>query len=324
VVKIRVLITGGSGFIATNFFHYILDKKDIEIRLFDRRYGQDLTKWEDVDTAWQWKPDLVINFASHTSVDLSIKYPSVYWNNNLELMFNVLEACRKYDSRLCQISSCEVYGEAQYIPQDEKHPFAPCSPYGATKVAQDRACHAWFKSYGLDVIIVRPFNLYGPYQATEKLIPKFIKKILDGLPLPVYGDGSAKRDWIYVEDVCSGIWDASLKLPKGEAINLATGKSYSVREISNYLKDLVPKLSGRPNLSKIVTVHEIADRPGHIYLMEGSYAKAKELIGWEPRHSIFEGLTKTIKWYLTNQFRVPLQRTFIELKMIKELEEKNE
>ncbi len=307
----RLLITGGSGFIATNFFQYLLtldEDEQPEIRLFDRRYGQDLTRWEDVEKAWRWEPDAVINFASFTHIDDSIRDPRKFWENNLTLMINVLEACRRHDTRLLQISSSEVYGTAQYIPMDEDHPLCPHSPYAFTKVAQDRSCYSWWQTYELDVSIVRPFNQYGPYQQRQKLIPKFTYNIVHGLPLPVYAEGKARRDWVYVKDTVRGIWMALNKLPPGEVVNLATGKSWSVIDVANLLKEIVPKASGKPDLSKIVTVQHVDDRWGHVFHLEGSYRKAKELLGWEPKYGFREGLTETVKWYIQNEFAVPVAR----------------
>lgn len=307
----KLLITGGSGFIATNFFQHLLtlpDEEQPEIRLFDHRYGQDLCRWEDVEKAWEWKPDACINFASFTHIDDSIQNPRKFWDNNITLMLNVLEACRVHDTRLLQISSSEVYGTAQYVPMDEKHPLCPHSPYALTKVVQDRSCYAWWQTYGLDVSIVRPFNQFGPYHQRQKLIPKLIYNIVHGLPLPVYAEGKARRDWLYVKDTVRGIWMALSKLPTGEVVNLATGKSWSVVEVAELLKRIVPELSGRQNLSKIVTVQHVDDRWGHVFHLEGSYEKAKQLLGWEPKYPFPLALEETTKWYLENEFGVPIRR----------------
>lgn len=305
----RVLITGSAGFIMTNLFQFLLTvPEEPEIRLFDRRYGQDLCFWEDVEKAWKWEPDLVINAASMTHIDSSIKDPRRFWDNNVRLMLNVLEACRIHDTRLLQISSSEVYGTQVYTPQDEKHPLQPHSPYAYTKVAQDRACYSWWQTYELNVSIVRPFNQFGPYQQKEKMTPKFIYNIIHGLPIPIYAEGKARRDWLYVKDTVRGIWMAALKLPAGEVVNLATGKSWSLLEVCELLKEIVPRVSGKPDLSKIVTVQHVDDRLGHVYHLEGSYEKAKKLLGWEPKYSYPQALEETVKWYIDNHFQVPTHR----------------
>ncbi|HUW45203.1 MAG TPA: GDP-mannose 4,6-dehydratase [Dehalococcoidia bacterium] len=308
----RLIITGGSGFIMTNMFQYLLtlpDEEQPEIRLIDRQYGQDLTQWEDVDRAWKnFEPDAVINAASYTHIDDSIKNPRKFWGNNIELMLNVLEACRKYDCRLLQISSSEVYGTQVYVPQDEEHPLQPHSPYALTKVVQDRSCYAWWQTYELDVSIVRPFNQFGPYQQTQKLIPKFAYNIIHGLPLPIYGEGNARRDWLYVKDTCRGLWMALNKLPAGEVVNLSTGKSWSITEVANLLKNIVPKVSGKMDLSKIVTVDHVDDRWGHVFHLEGSYEKAEKLLEWKPEYTFPEALEETVSWYVQNNFAVPYRR----------------
>lgn len=307
----KLLITGGAGFIATNFFQFLLtlpEEEQPEIRLFDRRYGQDLCKWEDVERAWEWEPDACINFASYTHIDDSIKNPRKFWDNNNTLVLNVLEACRKHNTRLIQISSSEVYGTVEYAPQNEEHPLQPHSPYALTKVVQDRACYVWWQTYDLNVSIIRPFNQFGPHQQTQKLIPKFTYNIMHGLPLPIYAEGKARRDWLYVKDTVRGIWLALNKLPAGEAINLATGKSWSITEVANLLKDIVPKISGNPDLSKIITVDHVDDRWGHVFHLEGDYEKAKKLLGWEPEYTFPEALEETVRWYLQNEFAVPYRR----------------
>lgn len=310
-MEVRLLITGGSGFIMTNLFQYLLtlpEEEQPEIRLFDRRYGQDLCNWEDVKKAWEWEPDAVINAASYTHIDDSIKNPRKFWDNNLTLTINVLEACREHGTRLLQISSSEVYGTAQYTPQDENHPLCPHSPYGFTKVAQDRSCYAWWQTYELDVSIIRPFNQFGPHHQRQKLIPKFIYNIVKGLPLPVYAEGKARRDWLYVKDTVKGIWMALKKLPAGEVLNLATGVSWSVIDVANLLKEIVPRISGSPDLSNIVTVDHVDDRWGHVFHLEGSYEKAKRLLGWEPKYAFPEALEETARWYLQSEFAVPYRR----------------
>jgi len=307
----KLLVTGGGGFIATSFFQYLLtlpEEEQPEIRLFDHRYGQDLCRWEDVEKAWEWKPDACINFASFTHIDDSIQNPVKFWTNNLGLMVNVLEICRKHDTRLLQLSSSEVYGTAVYTPMDERHPIQPHSPYAFTKVAQDRAVYAWWQTYGLNASIVRPFNQFGPYQQRQKAIPKYIYNIMHGLPLPVYGEGKSRRDWLYVKDTVRGIWMALDKLPAGEVVNLATGKSWSVLDLTRLLKEMVPKVSGRPDLSRVVQVEHVDDRWGHVFLLEGSYEKAKQLLQWEPRYTFPQALEETARWFIENEFGVPYRR----------------
>lgn len=300
-MRMKILITGGSGFIATNFLQYLMSVEEpIDVRIFDLLAGQDLTKWEDVEKAWNWEPDAVVNFASFTHVDESIENPRRYWENNIGLQINVLEACRKYDCRLLQISSSEVYGTAQYVPMDEKHPLCPHSPYSLSKLVQERACYSWWKTYELDVSIVRLFNLFGPYQQRQKLVPKFIYNIVHGLLLPVYAEGKARRDWTYVKDVVNGIWLSLKSLPAGEVVNLCTGKSLSILEISDLLKEIVPRVTGRKDLSKIISTQHVDDRWGHVFHLEGDNRRAKELLDWEPKYTLDQALEETVRWYVAN------------------------
>lgn len=307
----RILVTGSNGFIATNLYQYLttLEPQPL-IRLFDKRYGQDLTRWEDVDSAWRnFQPDACINLASNTHIDTSIKNPRQFYENNLELVVNVLEACRKYDTRLIQISSSEVYGTNQNFntvqdyatPMDEYHALKPHSPYAWTKLCQDRAVYSWWQTYELDASVVRPFNQYGPHQQLEKMIPKTITRIVKEEHIPVYGEGKARRDWVYVQDTVRGIWKALELLPAGDAVNLATGVNYTVLELVDNIKQVMREL-GYEDKSMTVTVDHVDDRWGHVYNLLGDYGKAKRLLGWEPMHSLQEGLRKTAVWLLNTDW----------------------
>ena len=313
----RILITGGNGFIATNMFQYLstLDEQPL-IRLFDKKYGQDLTRWEDVDSAWKnFEPDAVINFASETHIDTSINEPRKFYENNLGLVVNVLEACRKYDTRLIQISSSEVYGTNQWIQipplgelvkqgmMSEEHPLCPHSPYAWTKVCQDRAVYSWHQTYELDASVVRPFNQYGPYQQLEKMIPKTMSRIMKGEKIPVYGEGRARRDWLFVQDTVRGIWMALNDLPAGDVVNLATGVNYSVVELVDAIKEVMSEL-GYKDRSMIATVDHVDDRFGHVYNLLGDATKAKNLLGWVPEHTLYEGLRKTAMWLVNSDWGV--------------------
>lgn len=298
----RVLVTGGSGFIGQNLFQFMTTlEEEPEIRLFDRLYGQDLTRWADVETAWEWEPEAVINLASDTHIDTSIGDPMKFWDNNARLMINVLEACRLHDCRLVHVSSSEVYGSSQYVPQDERHPISPQSPYAATKAAQDAACNAWFHTYGLDVAIVRPFNQFGTYQQLEKMIPKTMRLILENKPIPVYGTGTAKRDWVYVKETVRGLWAALEKLPKGRVVNLATGTAITNLELVDAIKEVMVAM-GHPGGSKLVTVRHVEDRAGHVYSLRGATERAKELLGWEYAYSLKDALRETAEWYVSQHW----------------------
>jgi len=300
----RLLVCGASGFIAHNFYQYMTTLENPPlIRLFDRAYGGDLCDWEDVERAWsRFEPDACINFASHTHIDTSIKNPRMFTENNLGLVVNVLEACRKHDTRLIQISSSEVYGTNQTTgTMGEFHPLCPHSPYAWTKTCQDRAVYSWWQTYELDASVVRPFNQYGPYQQLEKMIPKTMTRIMKGDPIPVYGEGKARRDWLFVQDTVRGIWRALYDLPAGDVVNLATGVNYSVLELVDNIKQVMSDL-GYKDKSQTVTVDHVDDRFGHVYNLLGDYTKARRLLDWEPQHTLQEGLKKTAQWMLNTDW----------------------
>jgi len=294
----KILVTGMYGFIATNFFQFLArEYPNVICYGFDKRYEQDITNTEQINKAVEGK-DLVFHLAACTHVDKSIPDPyPFHWNNYIGT-FRVLEACRKHNVKMINISTSEVYGTAQYIPQDEKHPLNPQSPYAASKTAADRLCYANFITYEQDVVTVRPFNQYGMYQAVEKAIPQFLNNASKGLALPVYGEGKASRDWLFVQDTVSGIWE-SRKLDAGEVINLCTGRDYTLIELVKIIKDI---LSSK---SMIVNVTETADRPGHVMRLCGDYSKVKKLLGWKPKTSLEVGIRKSAEWYFTNGMIMP-------------------
>ena len=304
----RILVTGSHGFIASNLYQYLttLDEQPV-IRLFDRAYGQDLTRWDDVDKAWgNFEPDACINLASFTHIDSSIKEPVPFCKNNVELMFNVLEACRKHDVRLIHMSSSEVYGTNKNPngeAMSETHLLQPHSPYAGSKASQDRFLYSWWQTYGLDASIVRGFNQFGPLQQLEKMIPKTMSRIMKGEKIPVYGEGLARRDWLFVQDTVRGIWMALNELPAGDVVNLATGVNYSVLDLVENIKSVMGEL-GYENKSMTVTVDHVDDRFGHVYNLLGDAGKAKKLLGWIPEHTLYEGLRKTALWLINGDWGI--------------------
>jgi dTDP-glucose 4,6-dehydratase len=325
----KVLVTGASGFIGTNFFQFLAREQDAAgIWLFDKHYGQDIRDYDQLRQAVEGM-DLVVNFAASTHVDNSIPNPLPFFWNNAEGVVQVLRAVTDEGCKLIHISSSEVYGSIapgyidshteRYIfaptsgnlrvdergnfssPDDydvfygqaEDHPINPQSPYAAAKAAGDRACYAWWQTYNTDVVIVRPFNQYGPYQAAEKAIPFFIDLAINGKPLPVYGQGLASRDWLYVQDTVSGIW-AARNAPAGEVYNLATGKDYTLVELTQIIRDVLGV--------KGYTVHTVAtaDRPGHVQRLLGDARKAHRELNWSAQVELPDGVLKTAEWLISN------------------------
>ncbi|MGH3001230.1 MAG: dTDP-glucose 4,6-dehydratase, partial [Gaiellaceae bacterium] len=194
------------------------------------------------------------------------------------------------------ISSSEVYGTAEAAPMDELHPLNPRSPYAGTKAGADRLAYSYFVTYGLPIVIVRPFNNYGPRQHPEKVVPRFITQALAGEPLTIHGDGHASRDWLYVADDAEAIErviEAPIDAIAGEVLNVATGVDISISEIA----DLVLRVLGRPPELR----QHVPERPGQVDRHIGSTAKAERLLGWRARTSFEDGLERTVAWYLDNE-----------------------
>jgi dTDP-glucose 4,6-dehydratase len=216
---------------------------------------------------------------------------------NVEGTQILLDAVRRDPvERFVLISSSEVYGSAVADPMDEEHPLNPRSPYAATKAGGDRLAYAYHVTYGLPIVIVRPFNNYGPYQHPEKLIPRFITQALRDEPLTIHGDGLASRDWLYVDDDSEAIErviESDRDTVAGEVINVATGIDFTVSEIA----DMVLAALDRPASLRI----HVDERPGQVDRHIGSTAKAERLLGWRARTSFERGLERTVTWYVDNR-----------------------
>jgi dTDP-glucose 4,6-dehydratase len=251
--------------------------------------------------------DVIVNAAAESHVEKSIEAgASEFVTTNVEGTQILLDAIRETPvERFILFSSSEVYGTALYAPMDEEHPLNPRSPYAATKAGADRLAYSYYVTYGVPVVIVRPFNNYGPRQHPEKVIPRFICQALSGEPLTIHGDGHASRDWLYVDDDAEAIEtiiDADLEKVVGEVINVATGVDITVSEIA----DKVLEMLGRPAALKM----HVDERPGQVHRHIGSTEKAERLLGWRARTSFEDGLERTIAWYRDNEawWRAPERR----------------
>lgn len=296
----KVLVSGSAGFFGTVFFQYLnrLDE-DIDIYLFDKYYNQDIRNYEQLREAMRGV-DIYFHFAAMTHVDRSIPDPLPFFLTNSDGTVQALRAVTEEGCRMVYISSSEVYGSAdpEYMKTHDKmyedHPLQPQSPYAAAKTAGDRAAYAWWQTYGTDVVTVRPFNLYGPYQAVEKAIPQFIDRAVNGKSLPVYGKGEASRDWNFIFDTIKGVWLAGKNGKAGQVYNLATGRDVSLVELTSIIRDTLN--------AKGLTTHvtEVVDRPGHVSrLVGGSYYAEKDL-GWVAETSLEDGIRITADWLLAN------------------------
>ena len=242
--------------------------------------------------------DVIVNAAAESHVEKSIADgASEFVTTNVEGTQILLDAIRETPvDRFILISSSEVYGTAVAAPMDEEHPLNPRSPYAATKAGADRLAYSYWTTYELPIVIVRPFNNYGPRQHPEKVVPRFITQALDDEPLTVHGDGHASRDWLYVMDDAEAI-EAVIAAPiesvAGEVVNVATGVDIPVAEIARLVLDALGKPAD--------LVRHVTERPGQVDRHIGSTDKAGRLLGWTARTSFEEGLERTVAWYRDNE-----------------------
>lgn len=316
----KVLVTGGAGFIGSNFIFYMRKKHpDYALVCLDKlTYAgnlqtlasvmdtpgfkfirDDIADRKAVYAAFEAeKPDMVVNFAAESHVDRSIENPSVFLETNVMGTQVLLDACRKYGvERYHQVSTDEVYGDLPLDRPDlfftEQTPLHTSSPYSASKASADLLCNAYQRTYGLPITISRCSNNYGPYQFPEKLIPLMIANALADKPLPVYGEGLNVRDWLYVEDHCAAI-DLILEKGKvGQVYNI--GGHNEMRNI-DIVKGILDFL-GKPE--SLIT--HVTDRKGHDmrYAIDPTFIHRE--LGWLPETKFEDGIGRTIQWYLDNR-----------------------
>jgi dTDP-glucose 4,6-dehydratase len=313
----RVLVTGGAGFIPSNLIRHLLEHTAHEVISLDAlTYAASIENLADVMSHPRLEfvhgdirdaglvaelvagVDVIVNAAAESHVEKSIRDgASEFVTTNVEGTQILLDAIRDQPvERFLLVSSSEVYGTAEYAPMDERHPLEPRSPYAATKAGADRLAYSYRVTYGLPIVIVRPFNNYGPRQHPEKLVPRFVTQALSGEALTVHGDGHASRDWLHVDDTASAIEaliDAPLDAVAGEVVNVATGADLSVSEIARLVLEAV----GDPT----VEVVHVEERPGQVDRHIGSTDKLARLTGWRASTSFAEGLERTITWYRDNE-----------------------
>jgi len=313
----RVLVTGGAGFISSNFIRHLLAKTPYEVVSLDAlTYAGNLENLADVMSHERLslvrgdirdadlvadvvsEVDVIVNAAAESHVEKSIEEGGAeFVTTNVEGTRILLDAIREARvERFILISSSEVYGTALAAPMDEEHPLNPRSPYAATKAGADRLAYSYFVTYGLPIVIVRPFNNYGPRQHPEKVIPRFVTQALDDEPLTIHGDGHASRDWLYVDDdaeAIEAIIASDLDLVAGEVLNVATGIDVSIAEIAGLVLELLDKPADLKE--------HVEERPGQVDRHVGSTEKIQRLCGWSARTSFEEGLARTVAWYRENE-----------------------
>lgn len=282
----RILVTGHTGFIGSNMFNFLKKKKILEPVGYSRSTGQDIFNLDQLMRHVK-ECEIVYHFAAYAKPGESVTRPLMAVETNVRGCLNVLEACRKHDVPLVYPSSCEIYGDS-IKPIKEDFPLRPPNPYAASKAAADSLCFSYYKTYGLDVKVVRLFNPYGPGQQLNKVIPTFYFQAKQNKSLTVFGKGRDVRDYVFIDDIVRGLWLAR-KLPAGEVINLATRKKTTNLELAK----LILKLTGSNSQISFV---EYPKEFGNIRFQVGCYDKAKKMLGWSPKIKIEEGVRRTIKW----------------------------
>lgn len=327
-----IFVTGGAGFIGSNFIlHWLAVSTDVIVNIDILTYAGNMQNLSevinnprhvfvrgniaDVDLMGalfaQYRPSAVVHFAAESHVDRSIKDPGVFVQTNVVGTFNLLQATyayweslsdeKKEAFRFLHISTDEVYGTLSYDATafSESHPYAPNSPYAASKAASDHFVRAYHHTYGLPVLTTHCSNNYGPYQFPEKLIPLMISQALTGKDLPIYGDGQQIRDWLHVADHCRALQCVLERGIVGEVYNIGGWNEHTnidiVKRICGVLDTLQPRSDGQSYSSQIVFV---TDRPGHDRRYAINAEKMEKLLQWKPIETFDTGLQKTIQWYL--------------------------
>ncbi len=318
-----ILVTGGAGFIGSNFVRYMLNKypdykvivldcltyagntDNLPNEMMDHQAVEDarLTFWygnvrnaDLVDTLMS-KSQMVVHFAAESHVTRSIYDNKIFFETDVmgtQVIANSVLKHRDTVERFIHISTSEVYGTAESDVMDEEHSLKPMSPYASAKAGADRLVYSYWATYKIPAVIIRPFNNYGSYQHLEKVVPRFITSAILGEPMTVHGQGEAQRDWLYVKDHCEAldrVLHIELEKVQGEVINLGTGRSVSVLEIAERIKALMNASS---------EIQFVGDRPGQVVRHTSSTDKAKDILGWQAATSFDDGLKETIDWYETH------------------------
>ncbi len=314
----NILVTGGAGFIGSNFINYLHKHyPDYNILLLDaltyagnldsigegvkgnghfQFYHGNVTH-PDIVNSLVAKSDIVVHFAAESHVTRSIYDNSLFFETDVIGTQVLANAIVNHPVELfIHISSSEVYGTSITCPMDEEHPLNPMSPYAAAKAGADRLVYSYMQTYDFPAVIVRPFNNYGPCQHLEKAIPNFIVSALEGQPLTLHGSGESTRDWIFVEDTCEAltrILHADRDKVVGETINLGTGIDTSINDIARKILHLLDVPESR--------IEYVTDRPGQVSRHISNKDKAKLLLDWETKISLDEGLKRTVDFYTGNR-----------------------
>ncbi|OEE38956.1 dTDP-glucose 4,6-dehydratase [Vibrio anguillarum] len=333
----KILVTGGAGFIGSAVIrHIICDTQDTVINVDKLTYAGNLESLAEVSNSERYhfervdicecdeldrvfvehQPDLVMHLAAESHVDRSIDGPAAFIETNVMGTYHLLESARQYWSTLDEtrkaafrfhhISTDEVYGDLDGTDDlfTETTPYAPSSPYSASKASSDHLVRAWQRTYGFPTLVTNCSNNYGPYHFPEKLIPLMILNALDGKPLPVYGDGMQIRDWLFVEDHARALYKVVTEGKIGETYNIGGHNEKAnievVKTICSLLEELRPnKPPGVESYKSLIT--HVKDRPGHDVRYAIDATKIAEELNWVPEETFESGIRKTVEWYLNNQ-----------------------
>ncbi len=331
----KILITGGCGFIGSNFIIGQIKNTENQILNFDKlSYAGNLKNLQSIDDHPNYQfvkgdicdfklvydilkdfnPDAIVHFAAESHVDRSINKPMDFIQTNIVGTATLINACNNYieahnkiskqiNLRFLHVSTDEVFGSLGYNGIfTEESPYKPSSPYSASKASSDHLIRAWHQTYGFPALITNCSNNYGPFQYPEKLIPLMIANCVDEKPLPIYGEGLNIRDWLFVKDHCDAIYSVLKDGTIGETYNIGGNNEIKnidiVNTICSTLDELKPRLNGS---SYKELINYVADRPGHDFRYAIDASKIKKELGWSPKETFETGIRKTILWYLENQ-----------------------
>lgn len=333
----NILVTGGAGFIGSALIRFLINETDHNVLNVDKlTYAGNLESLSSVEAGSRYhfaqgdicdrvkmtslfadfKPDLVMHLAAESHVDRSIDGPAAFIETNIVGTYTLLEVSREYWKGLAEtardafrfhhISTDEVYGDLDNTDElfTEETSYDPSSPYSASKASSDHLVRAWGRTYGLPVVITNCSNNYGPFHFPEKLIPLVILNALEGKPLPIYGDGTQIRDWLYVEDHARALYKVAAEGCDGETYNIGGHNEIKnidvVRTICAILEELAPdKPEGIKHYTDLITF--VKDRPGHDLRYAIDASKINDALGWTPEETFETGIRKTVRWYLDNQ-----------------------